>query len=377
MLTLQSLKVFISQRLIEAVEEVMGHVERTLTEYEEEMERRCGKLLDTCPRVEEEQRAAACQQQLVVKEEVPEEQEWIPSLNQEDPDRPCIKLEKQDFWTSKEVTIDLQGLHEKNATRFQYSSVHVKSEDAEEKSHSSQFHQRHTDKNREEEPPASSSADQMKTEADGEEHREPEPHRILVSSLSGSDDKMDNSFEHNSKDSGDDCREIRKPQTGLKTIKNIVSENDTGHNATNKSFTCSKCGKRFGQKHHLLTHMRCHTGEKPFSCSFCGRRFTQKGNLTQHMTIHTREKPCSCPVCGERFSQKGNLTQHLTVHTRENPCSCPICGENLAQKGSLAQHLTMHTQEKPCSCPVCGERFAQKGNLTQHMTVHAREKFCW
>lgn len=312
----------------------------------------------------------------MIKEEVPEEQEWNPTLDQEDPDGPHIKEEKQDFWTSKEVMNQLQEMHEQDTTMFSFSHVHVKSEDAEKITQSSQLH--HTEGNREEEPPASSLTEQMKTEADEEDCEEEEqPHRIFVSCLSGSDDKLPHCSEPETKDSGDDWREITKPQTDLNTMKNTVPENDMGHNTTNKSFTCSKCGKRFGQKHHLLTHMRCHTGEKPFSCSLCGKRFTQKGNLTQHMTIHTREKPCSCPVCGERFAQKGNLTQHLTVHTRENPCSCPVCGEKFAQKGSLAQHLTIHTQEKPCSCPVCGERFVQKGNLTQHMTVHAREKPCW
>lgn len=313
--------------------------------------------------------SADVQQQLVIKEEVSEEQVWNPSLDLEDPDSPRIKEEKQDFWTSKEVAIQL---HDEDTTRFPFSRVHEKSEDAEKKTQPSQL-----EENREEELPASSSTEQMKTEADGEDCGEPEPHRILVSSLSISDDKMPHCPVDDTKDSGEDWREIRKPPTDLNTMKNRIPGNDTGHNPTNKSFTCSKCGKRFGQKHHLLTHMRCHTGEKPFSCSLCGRRFTQKGNLTQHMTIHTREKPCSCPVCGERFAQKGNLTQHLTVHTRENPCSCPVCGETFAQKGSLTQHLTIHTQEKLCSCPVCGERFAQKGNLTQHMTVHAREKCCW
>ncbi|XP_044076053.1 zinc finger and SCAN domain-containing protein 12-like [Siniperca chuatsi] len=321
---LQSLRVFIYQRLTAAVEEIIGHLERTITESEEEMECRHRKLLDTVLKPEDTLQPAVFsaedQQQLVIKEEVSEQQEWSASPDQEDPERPHVKDEIQDFWTSREVRSQLQGLHQEDITKFPFTPVPVKSEDDEEKPQASQLHQRQTE-NREAEPPASSSTEQMKTEADGEDCGGSEPDRNLVSGfkcLSGSDDKTSHSSEHVTEDSGYDCKEIRLPQTDLNTMKNRGSVDEMGRNTGNKLFSCSKCGKRFGQKHHLQTHMRCHTGERPFSCSLCDKRFTQKGNLTQHLTVHTREKPCSCPVCGERFAQKGNLTQHMTVHTREN-----------------------------------------------------------
>lgn len=43
---LQTLKVFVSQRLAAAVDEIFGHFEKTISEYEEEMDRRHRKLLD-------------------------------------------------------------------------------------------------------------------------------------------------------------------------------------------------------------------------------------------------------------------------------------------------------------------------------------------
>ncbi|KAG7236663.1 hypothetical protein INR49_000644 [Caranx melampygus] len=59
MLHLQSLKVFITQRLTEAVEEVIGRLERAITDYEEEMElRHHHRLRDAASKRDDEQRRA-------------------------------------------------------------------------------------------------------------------------------------------------------------------------------------------------------------------------------------------------------------------------------------------------------------------------------
>ncbi|KAM7378657.1 hypothetical protein PAMP_004268 [Pampus punctatissimus] len=302
---LEALKVFIQQRLTAAVEDIFGHLEKTIRTYEEELDSRHRQLIDTV--LQPQLQTADVQQQLVIKEEVSSEhQEWRPS--------PHIKEEEEDFWNHQEDE-KLKGLQEDDMTKLLF--YHVPVPNNEEKAQSSQLHQRQTEENREAEPPDSSSTEQIeRTETDGEHCGGPETARISVSCfqcLSGSDDKTS----HSSKDNAAYWKETRRPQTDLNTIKNKAP--DVGCDSGNK-LSCSKCGRRFGQKHHLQTHMRCHTGEKPFSCSICGKRFTQKGNLTKHLTVHTREKPCSCPVCGERFAQRGNLTQHMTVHTREKLC---------------------------------------------------------
>nr|XP_020475236.1 zinc finger and SCAN domain-containing protein 12-like [Monopterus albus]XP_020475237.1 zinc finger and SCAN domain-containing protein 12-like [Monopterus albus] len=316
---LQGLKVFIQQRLTAAVDEVVGYLERTITEYEE-MECRHRELLDARPepgdRLHTAVFSADVQQQFMIKEEVfPEQQGKSPCLDQVDPEGPHIKEETQDFRIGQEARSQLQGPHEEDISKFPFSHVHMKTDDSKETADSTQLQQRQT-------KDSSTSTEQMKPEADGEGCGGPEPDKTLGSGFKcppESDYKMSHCSEE---DTGDSCdwKELSNPQTDVNTMKNAVTLNDTGGNSGSKSFSCSKCGKRFGQKHHLQTHMRCHTGEKPFSCSLCGKRFTQKGNLTQHLTIHTREKPCNCPVCGERFAQKGNLTQHMTVHTREKLC---------------------------------------------------------
>eukprot|EP00064_Thunnus_orientalis_P017306 superscaffoldBa00003645_g17387 len=138
MCSLQGLKVFVQQRLTAAVEEIFGHFEKTITEYEEEIHRRHRRLLDEVLKPDKKLRKAECpadvQQLLENREEVP--------CEQQDPEPPHIKEEEEELWTSQEGE-QLQGLV---GVDIPSSPVSVKkSEDDEEPS---QLHQSQTEKNR-------------------------------------------------------------------------------------------------------------------------------------------------------------------------------------------------------------------------------------
>ncbi|XP_077346260.1 uncharacterized protein LOC143989857 [Lithobates pipiens] len=112
---------------------------------------------------------------------------------------------------------------------------------------------------------------------------------------------------------------------------------------TEKSFSCTECGKCFHCKSKLDLHIRSHTGEKPYSCPECGKCFSLKSNLSIHQRSHTGEKPYSCPECGKCFSVTSNLYKHQRSHTGEKPYSCPECGKFFTQKSSLYRHQRSHT----------------------------------
>ncbi|XP_074469071.1 uncharacterized protein LOC141754113 [Sebastes fasciatus] len=416
MCKVQKLRALVKQRLTAAAEEICGLFERTIAEYEEELSRskeeneRQQKLLDA---VLHPQLRTDVDKVTVSKEEVPsEQQEWSSSLDQKDPEPPHIKEEQEDLWTSQEGE-QLQGLEEADIVKFPFSPVPVKSEEDEEKSQSSQLHQRQTE--------------QMETEADGEDCGGPEP---------DTDDKTGDSCEPDTNAHDDDL----KGQSSLNTLKN------NGCNTDKKSFRCSECGKRFSQNSNLKIHMRIHSGEKPFSCSVCGKRFIQKIHMTHHMAVHTGEKLFSCSVCNKRFAWRRQIKKHKCVghqssqlhqsQTEENreaepPASSSIekmeteadgddCGgpeparnsdpythpepDTVDKTGDSSEAETDDSDdwketrepqsglsspnndevpvsddrcsagEKRFSCSECDKRFGLRGNLNRHMRTHTGEK---
>ncbi|XP_042291764.1 gastrula zinc finger protein XlCGF57.1-like [Thunnus maccoyii] len=277
---------------------------------------------------------------------------------------------------------------------------------------SSQLHQSQTEGNRGSEPPASSSTEEMKTKADGEDCGRSEPARNSHPERplqSDSDDKTSDSSEAEDKD--DDWMETSEPQSGLNfQTNNKVPLSEMGRSTENKSYICPECGKTFFGEENLKIHMRTHAGEKPFSCSFCDKGFTQKGYLSNHMSVHTEEKRFLYCVCGKRFAWRYNLKKHkcagessqlhpnqiLKNREAEPPASSSQTSDSSKlqievtaddsketkkpQSDSLQENdvheskSTCDTEERPFSCSECGKRFRRKKNLQEHMRIHTGEK---
>ncbi|KAF3706895.1 Gastrula zinc finger protein XlCGF57.1 [Channa argus] len=399
---LQSLKAFVNQRLNAAVEEIFGHFERTITEYEEELGHRF--------------KPRDIQQLLVTDEEPPYEQQ--------DPEPPHIKEER---WSSQEGE-QLQRMEEADITNFSLTTV--KSEDDEEKPQPPELHPSQTEDNREKQPLTSSSAQDIETGADEEDCRGPQTDRNSHPDTQlepVSDERTSPLFTAVMKIS-DDWTKTRANNPGL--LENSECE----------QFSCSECGRECSQSSNLRTHVRIHMGDKPFSCLVCGQRFLQKVHLAHHMVHHTGEKLFSCTFCDESFiwlnqlrshrcvgetfqqpeqnreTETSSLTQHMErgadgvdgggpptdrnshPHTQLGPgtvvkASCFSASETEAYGGNsgvnhvkkpfsfsdCAKSFVHKTPvrclagEKPFSCLVCNKSFSWRRQLKRHMRIHTED----
>lgn len=188
-----------------------------------------------------------------------------------------------------------------------------------------------------------------------------------------------------------------------------------------KSFVCPKCGKCFGRKGNLETHLRTHTGERPFNCPLCSKTFTTKLIMKMHMSVHTGEKRFKCHFCGKSFNWHSQIKYHKCVrtqsqtpgteparnsdpdlnmfeslknnagdfwkesrpmqsgindekkevadegsHNEEKSLICLFCGKGFLTGGLLTKHISIHTGEKPLSCIICEQTFTLESDLLNH-----------
>ncbi|XP_018568717.1 zinc finger protein 567-like [Anoplophora glabripennis] len=84
-----------------------------------------------------------------------------------------------------------------------------------------------------------------------------------------------------------------------------------------RPFLCQYCKKSFSSKHALRTHERQHTNITPYTCTICGEGFRQNVSLrshkkSKHNIVEVKTFPCS--VCGKKFGSKWAVLSHMRVH---------------------------------------------------------------
>uniref|UniRef100_A0A673WT81 Gastrula zinc finger protein XlCGF26.1-like n=1 Tax=Salmo trutta TaxID=8032 RepID=A0A673WT81_SALTR len=414
---LQSFREFLNERLTAfAAVEISGVFAKAVAEYQEENDL-LRRLLEITPEIK------LCRidslQFSVSEEEVPPEQqhceqEWSPSLGQEDPETIQIKEEQEEVRTSQEEE-QLQGVFVTKDSTFTTSCV--KSECDQEDPHQSlTLPQTQTVENRESDSkPVDLKPFVTVTHIKGlnipcdppDNQNNASSHSSAVSSYTvglDSSPPLDPSpplEKHCSKPSTTarrthhcrDCGEtfalkadLQRHVTLFSKIPSECSSCQKRYNSTcklkahvplchgGKPCTCPVCGKTFKHKGFLSRHMRIHTGEKPFICGDCGKSFNRTDFLTRHKLTHTGEKPFTCGDCGRSFSRKESLTMHKLTHTREKLFSCHDCGRSFNRKVRLTRHKLTHTGEKLFTCGDCGKSFNQKVHLTRHKLTHTRKK---
>ena len=108
--------------------------------------------------------------------------------------------------------------------------------------------------------------------------------------------------------------------SSLTTVDTGISSEEvnafiSGPNEDQK-WTCMypDCGKNFGRKENIKSHVQTPLGDRQYLCVHCNKRFVRQHDLKRHEKIHTGVKPYPCE-CGHSFARMDALTRHKQRNT--------------------------------------------------------------
>ncbi|KAM6919320.1 uncharacterized protein FYW49_008840 [Xenentodon cancila] len=352
MSSVQSLREFIIKRLTVAAEEILTEFEKTIIQYEEEIDRQ-RKLLDITwkpgiklhrtdlPQYDCKDEEVLSERQLCTQEKSSRldqerssgldqdrssaldqdrsssldqdrssslDQDRSSSLDQQEPELPQIKEEQEELCSSQEGE---QLVLKQETDTFMLTPTYQESDFSEAEPNTEQLYSENSPLTEQSKNPDSGSTTDVEMNPSMRRHR-----------------------------SRPDCEFVDHSDE---------SQGQFNAQAGKKSLNCDVCGKVCRSKHDLLRHYRVHTGERPYTCKTCGKSFSLNNTLLGHMRTHTGERPFSCRTCGKSFARRNTLLVHMRIHTGERPYSCGVCGKGFSHKCSFKNHMSIHTGGKEYS----------------------------
>uniref|UniRef100_A0A3P8SM38 C2H2-type domain-containing protein n=1 Tax=Amphiprion percula TaxID=161767 RepID=A0A3P8SM38_AMPPE len=412
MSSVQNLRELINQRLTAAAEEIFTEFEKTIVQYEEEIDRQ-RRLLDNIWKPEIKLHTTDFLQQHVSADEVlSEHHRCNSSLDQENPEHPQIKQEQEELRSldgqqlvpnqethilkliqckskCEEFSEEIFSVFEKTINQYEeqiYRQRRLLDNIWNPRTtlHTTDLLQQHVcqkegvlaeqqldnqeknsclDEENPEPPQIKEEQEELRTSLDGD---------VLVVKLETDTYTVTSAYE----DSDHSEPEPHSDQLLFQNSPIESSDQEVDSGSTKNAELMPNNNNSNSLNYSSMTENPCDTEaeKKSVKCDFCEKPFKDKYQLKKHYRIHTGEKPYVCKICGESFGYSKSLKAHMTIHTGEKPYSCETCGKHFSLSCNLSRHMRTHTGEKPYSCKTCGKNFSQSGNLWHHMRIHTGEK---
>ncbi|XP_006794145.1 zinc finger protein 3-like [Neolamprologus brichardi] len=419
MSSVQYLREFIKERLTAVCEEIFSEVQKTIIQYEEEINclRRqdINRKPDRNSHIIDLPKQHDCKEEEDLDEQQVCNQERNSSLDQEDPETPQIKEEKEELgnsqkgeqlglkqeaegiivWTDKKQLRLLETIWKPVIKLHRIDALQQHAFEEEEiLTDQHVFNQERNsslDQEKPENPQIKEDQEELCSNQKGEQlglkqdadtfmvtpayqesaYSKPEPNSEQLLSHSSPEAETRDNEESQHVDSGTTRNtELNKRRHSQRVDNLTVSSSKSRTDTKNKSVQCEVCGKTLQDKYNMITHLRVHTDEKPYSCSTCGKRFADLSTFKKHKRIHKGEKPYSCDTCGKTFATSLEVKKHMKSHTGEKPYSCRTCEKRFATSSQVKRHTRIHTGEKQYPCSTSGKRFVERNKLKKHMRIH-------
>lgn len=115
---------------------------------------------------------------------------------------------------------------------------------------------------------------------------------------------------HRRNESSSDLGDLEEIVEDTGVTSDEIASFISGPNANNK-WVClyTGCGKDFGRKENIKSHVQTHLGDRQYRCKLCSKRFVRQHDLKRHANTHSNEREYVCD-CGKPFARQDALTRH-------------------------------------------------------------------
>lgn len=144
----------------------------------------------------------------------------------------------------------------------------------------------------------------------------------------------------------------------------------THHTNKKKVFKCKTCAKRYVQFRYFVKHMKIHNQGKltSFKCSNCHTDLpSDKARKSHEYKCKKGLRQYECMFCHKYVHNKHHLLSHLRMHTGKTD-DCPICKKELASGDALTRQMKRHAELFPFKCSNCRQVFSRRSNWKTHQS---------